>query len=222
MRPHGRREALLALVLALVLVGGLLALAPVRDAVSAALHGDTRALRDQTDDLGAGAALLLVGLSLVHVLVPFPTELPNAAAGFAFGWAAGTALMIAAWTLSGLAAYALARTAGRPLLLRVAGPRRLEAAERLVARGGVGALLAARLIPLVPFSLASFACGATRVPLGRFTWTTAVGAAPLTAFVALLGTRLEEFRADDPLLWVAVLGVVALLALSRPLARRFR
>lgn len=222
MRPHGRREALLALALAVVLVGGLLALSPVRDAVSAALHGDTRALRAQTADLGGAAALLLVGLTLVHVLIPFPAELPTAAAGFAFGWAGGTALMLAAWTLSGLAAYGLARAAGRPLLLRVAGPQRLEAAERLVARGGVGVLLAARLIPFVPFSLASFACGATRVPLGRFAWTTAVGTAPLTGFVALLGTRLEDLRADDPLLWVAALGVVALLALSRPLARRFR
>ena len=91
-----------------------------------------------------------------------------------------------------------------------------------MARRGVWAVVVCRLIPIVPYNLVSYAAGATRVPLGRFTWTTAVGVAPLTALTALLGQRLQEPRFDDPVLWAIVLGVICLVALARPLGRRLR
>ena len=77
----------------------------------------------------------------------------------------------------------------------------MEATDRLIARGGWQILLGGRLIPVVPYNVVSYAAGATRVPIGRFTWTTAVGVMPLTALTALLGARLQEPRFDDPVLW---------------------
>ena len=55
-----------------------------------------------------------------------------------------------------------------------------------------------RLVPIVPFSLFSYAAGSARVPAGRFAWTTAVGYLPITAVFAYLGSRLEELSPDDP------------------------
>ena len=78
---------------------------------------------------------------------------------------------------------------------------------------------------VVLFELVIRACPAvasTRVPIGRFTWTTAVGVMPLTALTALLGQRLQEPRFDDPVLWAVLGGVIVLLALARPLGRRLR
>ena len=220
--PRQRLTILLTIAAALAITGLLFAIDPIRDAVSAAFQGDLGAMRDELDSLGALAALVLVGIALVHAIVPFPAEFPTAAAGFVFGFALGFPLMVFAWTLSCLVAYALARGIGPPLLDRLAGKERMEATDRLIARGGWPILLAGRLIPVVPYNLVSYAAGATRVPLGRFAWTTAVGVAPLTALTALLGQRLQEPRFDDPVLWLILLGVLVLLALARPVGRRLR
>jgi uncharacterized membrane protein YdjX (TVP38/TMEM64 family) len=220
--PSSRPSIILALAVTAAGCGGLFAVDPVRDAVSAATHGDLDGLRSELDSLGATAALVLVGLALVHVIVPFPAEFPTAAAGFVFGFAIGFPLMVAAWTLSCLAAYALARVVGPPVLDRLFGRSRMEAADRLVARGGATILVVTRLVPLVPYNLVSFAAGATRVPLRRFTWTTAVGIAPLTALTALLGERLQSPRLDDPVLWAVLGGVLLLVALAHPVGRRLR
>ena len=220
--PRERLTIILTIAAALAITGLLFAIDPIREAVTAAFRGDLGAMRDELDSLGALAALVLVGIALVHAIVPFPAEFPTAAAGFVFGFALGFPLMVFAWTLSCLVAYALARGVGPPLLDRLAGKERMEATDRLIARGGWPILLAGRLIPVVPYNLVSYAAGATRVPLGRFTWTTAVGVAPLTALTALLGQRLQEPRFDDPVLWLILLGVLVLLALARPVGRRLR
>ena len=217
-----RLSILATLTAALALTGLLFAIEPIRDAVSAAFAGDLGEMRSELDSLGAAAALVLIGIALVHAVVPFPAEFPTAAAGFVFGFAVAFPLMVLAWTISCVAAYLLARGVGPPVLNRLAGRERMEATDRLIARGGWQILLAGRLIPVVPYNVVSYAAGATRVPIGRFTWTTAVGVIPLTALTALLGQRLQEPRFDDPVLWAVLGGVILLLALARPLSRRLR
>ena len=220
--PRERLQLLVTVAAAVVLTGLLFAIDPIRDAVAAAFSGDLGEMRSELDSLGALAALVLIGIALVHAVVPFPAEFPTAAAGFVFGFAIAFPLMVVAWTLSCLAAYLLARGVGPPVLDRLVGRERMEAADRLIARGGWPILLAGRLIPVVPYNVVSYAAGATRVPVGRFAWTTAVGVMPLTALTALLGQRLQEPRFDDPVLWAILLGVLALIALARPVGRRLR
>lgn len=216
----GLAIGLLAVAALLALGAALLAVDPVRDAFGAVLSGDASRLRGQLEGEGVTAALVLVGLVLLHIAVPFPAEIPTAAAGFALGFAVALPLMLAAWLVSGLGAYAVARLAGRPLLQRIAGRPRAWAIERFVARGGAKGLLIARLIPFVPFNLVCFASGATRVPLGRYTWTTLVGMTPLTALTVLLGSRLQEPSLTDPVLWVTVAVLLATIALAGPVGRR--
>jgi uncharacterized membrane protein YdjX (TVP38/TMEM64 family) len=220
---HRDRLTIFIAVLATVaLTGALFAIGPIRDAVSAALGGDLTGMRDELDALGAAAALVLIGIALVHVVVPFPAEIPTAAAGFVLGFTVAFPLMIFAWTLSCLAAYLLARIVGPPVLDRLAGKERMERTDELIARGGWRVLLLGRLIPIVPYNLVSFAAGATRVPLGRFTWTTAVGVMPLTALTALLGQRLQSPSFEDPVIWIVLGAVLLLVALAGPVGRRLR
>jgi uncharacterized membrane protein YdjX (TVP38/TMEM64 family) len=190
--------------------------------VSAEAHGDTGELSRQLDALGATAALVLVGIALVHVIIPFPAEFPTAAAGFVLGFGVAFPLMVGAWTLSCVLAYGLARVVGPPVLDKLVGAERMARADALIDRGGWQILLFGRLIPIVPYNLVSFAAGAPRVPLGRFTWTTAVGVAPLTALTALLGQRLQSPRLDDPVLWAVLGAVLLLVALAHPVGRRLR
>ena len=135
---------------------------PLREGVASVLSGDAGRLRSELRDLGAGGALVLAGLMLVHAVIPFPSELLNAAAGFVYGFWLALPLVLAGWLLSALATYAIGRGAGRPLLLRLVGEERLEEGSRLIERGGRTGLLAARLIPVVPYSLVGYVSGAAR------------------------------------------------------------
>jgi uncharacterized membrane protein YdjX (TVP38/TMEM64 family) len=195
---------------------------PLRTALSHALHGDIDALQVQLQSLGVGGALVLVAIILVHAVVLFPAEIPNAVAGLVYGFAVALPLVMVAWIASGLIAYALGVWIGRPLAVRLAGEERVETAERVIGRGGAPALLLARLVPFVPFSLVGYIAGATRVPVWRYTWTSAVGVLPITAAATYLGHALDDFSASDPLLWVAVGTLLLLLVLTATVARRMR
>jgi uncharacterized membrane protein YdjX (TVP38/TMEM64 family) len=188
-----------------------LAIPSLRDAVGDAVQGDTASVRhDLNGDVGG--PFLVVWLALVHAIVWYPAEILDAAAGYVFGFGVGFPLVLAGWILSGLAAYAVGRYFARPVLYRIAGERRFRRVEELIHRGGALVLLGARLIPIMPFSLLGYVCGATRVPVVRFTWTTAVGYAPITAYFVYVGSRLEGFSAEDPILWIGggalLLGLV--------------
>jgi uncharacterized membrane protein YdjX (TVP38/TMEM64 family) len=222
MDRSGRRGAFFTL-LGLTALGALVFTVPVlREAVGDVLRGDTGELRQDLLDLGPAGALVLVALMLVHAVVPFPAELVNAAAGFVYGFWVAFPLVLLGWLLSALATYAIGRTAARPALQRFVGEERLEEGARLVERGGITALLAARLVPIVPYSAVGYVAGAARVPLWRFAWTTLVGSVPLCAAVVYLGHRLDSLSPTDPGLLVAVGSFVLLLVGGRALTQRVR
>jgi uncharacterized membrane protein YdjX (TVP38/TMEM64 family) len=185
----------------LVGVGVALAIPSLRGAMSDAIHGDTASVRHDLHGSAAGA-LLVIWLAMVHVIVWYPAEILDAASGYVFGFGVGFPLVLCAWVLSGLASYAVGRHFARPVLYRVAGAERFQRMEHLVHRGGALALIGVRLIPIMPFSLMGYVCGATRIPLWRFVWTTAVGYAPITAYFTYLGSKLEGFSAEDPIVWI--------------------
>jgi uncharacterized membrane protein YdjX (TVP38/TMEM64 family) len=201
--PGGGTWTGIAVTVVGVLAGIAVALAipSLRGAMSDAIHGDTAAVRHDLNGNAVGP-LLVVWLAMVHVIVWYPAEILDAASGYVFGFGVGFPLMLGAWVLSGLASYAVGRHFARPLLYKVAGERRFMRLEHLVHRGGAIALIGMRLIPIMPFSLMGYVCGATRVPLFRFVWTTAVGYAPITAYFTYLGSKLEGFSVQDPIVWI--------------------
>jgi uncharacterized membrane protein YdjX (TVP38/TMEM64 family) len=201
--PGGGTWTGVAVTVAGILVGLGVAFAvpSLRGAMSDAIHGDTAAVRGDLSGNAAGA-LLVIWLALVHVIVWYPAEILDAASGYVFGFGVGFPLVLGAWILSGLASYAVGRHFARPVLYRVAGEKRFRRMERIANRGGPLALIGVRMIPIMPFSLMGYVCGAARIPLWRFTWTTAVGYAPLTAYFTYVGSKLEGFSAEDPILWV--------------------
>lgn len=190
----------------------------VRSGLGHAVAGDTQAMR--ADLGGLTGALVILALAMAHVVVWFPAEILDAAAGLLYGFWVGFAIVHASWIASALAAYAVGRHLGRPALHRTIGGERVDRAEALVDRGGWRALIAARLIPIVPFSLFGFVAGAARVPIPRYTWTTAVGYVPITALSVLFGTRAEELSFTDPVLLASLGGLLVLLGASVVIGRR--
>ena len=199
-----------------------LTIGPLHRAVEAAISGDAAEVRHQVSGLGVGGPLIILALQMVHAVVFYPAELIDAAGGFAYGFLGGFFLLQAGWVLSGLLSYAIGHWAGRPLLHRVLGAARFERIEAMIERGGVTLLLTMRLLPIVPFSLVSSAAGTARVPLWRFTWTTAVGYAPITAIAVYLGTKLEGFSFKDPTVLLGIGGLLALIGVAHWLLPRRR
>lgn len=219
-RAGKRVVGVVAVAVTVLLVVLALEVPALHDALGHVLDGDTAALREQLRDLGVAGALVLVGLVLVHTVVPYPAELALAVAGYVYGFWIGVPLMLLAWLATGLLGYALGRSLGRPAARRLLGTRRVDRLAAMLENAGAFPLLASRLLPVVPFTLASVVPGALRVPVGRFAWTTVVGYVPMTCLVVLLGGRLEHLSPTDPVLWVAVLAVLGLLFTARPLLRR--
>jgi len=197
-----------------------IAVEPLREAAKAAVEGDHAEVRGQIDRLGAAGPLLILALALLHAVVFYPAEIVDAAAGFAYGFFPALALMMVGWVLSGLICWAIGHRVARPLLDRWFGEERFERVERAIERGGPTLLLAMRLIPILPFSIVSYAAGAGRVPVWRFVWTTAVGYLPITAISVYFGTRLEGLSLTDPLVIGSALALLALLAVGHWAARR--
>jgi uncharacterized membrane protein YdjX (TVP38/TMEM64 family) len=197
-----------------------LAIPELREAFEAALRGDTAEVRSRVQDLGVAGPLLILGLTLIHTVVFYPAEIVDAAAGFVYGFFPALALMMFGWLLSGLLCFAIGHSVARPLLDRWFGTARFERAEAAIERGGVTLLLAVRLLPIVPFSLVSYAAGAARVPVWRFAWTTVVGYLPITALAVYFGTRLEGLSLTDPLVLGSGLALLALLLAGHWIMRR--
>jgi uncharacterized membrane protein YdjX (TVP38/TMEM64 family) len=202
------------------LAGLVLAVPDLRGAFEAAVRGDTAEVRSRVDSLGIAGPLLILALALIHTVVFYPAEIVDAAAGFAYGFFPALALTMTGWLLSGLVCWAVGGSVARPLLDRWLGTARFERTEATIERGGATLLLAVRLIPILPFSLVSYAAGAARVPLWRFAWTTVLGYLPITALAVYFGTRLEGLSLTDPLVWGSAAALLGLLACGHWIARR--
>jgi uncharacterized membrane protein YdjX (TVP38/TMEM64 family) len=174
-----------------LLVGLVFAIPELHEAALAAIHGETDKVQSEIASLGIAGPLLILVLTLLHAVVFYPAEIVDAAAGLAYGFLPALLLVMTGWVLSGLACFFVGRSVARPLLDRWFGSERFERIEARIERGGAKALIAARLIPIFPFSIVCYAAGAARVPVWRYTWTTAVGYLPITALSVYFGTQLD-------------------------------
>jgi uncharacterized membrane protein YdjX (TVP38/TMEM64 family) len=220
-RPHVPwLEIGLTLAGCALLAGLVLGIPALRHAAVAAVHGETSEVRSQIKSLGAAGPLIIIALGVIHSVIPYPAEIVNAAAGFAYGFFGGLGIVVIGWMISAVVCYWFGSGVARPLLSRWFGHERFARYERMVQRGGITLLIALRLLPIVPFSLISYAAGAAGVPFVRYCWTTAVGFLPITALAVYLGTRLEGISASDPAVIGALIGAVVLVLVAHFIIKR--
>lgn len=154
-------------------------------------------------------AVIYAGVSLL----PAPLGLLSVAGGVLFGLGA----VLAGATAGALGAFGIARTLGRPAVVAVRGDR-LARLDGLVGRHGVLAVIAVRLIPLLPFTALNYACGLTAVPLRAYAVGTVVGIIPGAAAYVAIGA----YGADPGSVpfWLSVGGLAVLVVFGGLLARR--
>lgn len=138
--------------------------------------------------------LILVGLMILHTLIPIPAELLALAAGMTLGPFWGCVTIWVGAMLGAYLGFFLARTLGQPCLRHVVAPQRLAHWQGRLRQANVPLLLAVRLLPVISFNLINFALGFSTIGWWRFTWTTGVGITPVTVFVVVFGAHLGDWR----------------------------
>ena len=139
-------------------------------------------------------AVALIGLMVLHTLVPVPAELLALAAGMTLGplWGFFTiwvGAMIGAWL-----GFYLARVLGQPFLRYVISSERLEYWLGRLRHADVSLLLALRLLPIISFNLINYTLGLSPISWWRFTWTTGIGIVPVTVCMVVFGAHLSDWR----------------------------
>ena len=201
-----------------------------------------------------GYAFIFAFMAIESSFVPFPSEIVMLPAGFLAARgelslhlpAADLALAIAVGVVGSLAGayfnYFLSRWLGEPFLRRYGKwffvkPEALDRAEEVFNRYGAVTTFVCRLIPVIR-QLISIPAGLAKMPLGRFTLFTGLGAGVWTIILATAGyglgmtsrdiTYLElvhkgKDMIDANLVWV-ILGGAALaggyIAISKLVMRK--
>ena len=169
----GTAAAFVVFVVVAVIVGVLVPLPSVEDVRAAA---------------ESGGLWVAAGFSVAYAvasLTPVPKNVVSIAAGLVWGLPVGFLIVYVGAVLGAVLAFAVSRLLGRSIVERLTGTR-VAQVDRLLAQRGVAAVIGARLVPLVPFTVLNYTAGLTSVRLRDYTIGTMVGMIPGTiAYVAV-------------------------------------
>jgi uncharacterized membrane protein YdjX (TVP38/TMEM64 family) len=137
-------------------------------------------------DYGAWAWAAGIVLLLLDLLLPVPATAVFSGLGFLYGALLGGLIGAAGSILSGIAAYAGCRLAGRRAAVRLAGERDLARAEQLFSSAGGWLVALSRWLPVFSETVACLA-GLARMPAVPFLLALASGTIPLAMIFAVVG-----------------------------------
>ncbi len=163
----------------------LLVAALVIISVAVGVPGENR-LRSDFAQFGIWAGVVYAGLYAVVSLAPLPASVFTLAAGALFGVAEGLVVVEAGATVGAVIGFCLARVLGRDFVARVSGAS-IERLDERFARRGVVAVLAVRLLPVLPFAAVNYLSGLTSIRFRDYLAGTAVGILPAAAAYVVLG-----------------------------------
>ena len=136
---------------------------------------------------GDWAPVAYIGLFVVAVILMVPAWLLTVVGGALFGLWPGIPIALIAATSGALAAFVLARLAGRAALAtRFARSPRFEALDRAVAANGLKIVFLLRMSPVVPYNVLNYALGLTRVRF-RDVLLGSIGMLPATSVYVYCG-----------------------------------
>jgi uncharacterized membrane protein YdjX (TVP38/TMEM64 family) len=204
--PDARRAWLRLGALALGILAALLIVATVSGF-------SAQRVRDWVDGFGVAAPLVFIVLSAALTCALFPGPVLAAASGLLFGTALGFPVSLASATLGACCAFAISRRVGFGAVEQLAGPR-LRRIRDWIGRRGFVAVLYARIVPGMPFTLVNYAAGLTPLPLPVFAAATVVGAAPRAFAYTALGGSFGNWRSPETFAAAIVLAVMAIVGLA--------
>lgn len=162
-------------------------------------------------------ALYLIAYVVVTVLMA-PGWILTVAAGYLYGWLAGTALVSISSLIGAVAAFQVGRTLAHDWVAEKArGFPKFEALNRAIRSKGFTVVFLTRVSIVFPYNLLNYLYGLTRVHLGEYALATWLGMLPVIALYVFAGATAEDIvavaRGDvDTGLAGMLLSLVALVA----------
>lgn len=175
---------------------------------------------DLENAFGGGGVLgpVIYGAVYAALTVAFVPGLPlTLAAGALYGAVGGAAVAIAGATVGATGAFLLSRRGTRGSVKQVSGAR-FRALERRLSGKGLFALLALRLIPVVPFNALNYAAGASSISTRDYILATGFGIIPGAVAYAALGAGLDD--PASPLFIGAAVVAILLAIVARTVSKR--
>jgi len=161
------------------------------------------------------AAPAVVGIFVAAGLLSFPVTVLIAATAAGFGPALGLLYASIGALASAFVTYAIGSFVGRGTLRQVLGPR-LDKVRKRIAKRGVIAVAAIRLVPIAPFTLVNLAAGASEIRAVDFMLGTILGLAPGMIVLSLLGEQIFRVLAAPTLtsMTFLILAIAAWIAVT--------
>ncbi len=168
---------------------------------------DVDTLRARVDSAGSIGWLMFVGGYALIALFPAPKSALTLLGGVLFGWVPGAGLSLAGALIGAFVAYELGRWLGRDTVDRLVGGRlaRLESSFR---EHGFLAVLTARLVPVLPYTLINYGSGASAVRRRDYLLGSALGMVPGSLAYSALGAWGTDLRGTFAGIVVLVLLLV--------------
>ncbi len=195
------------LVALLVVIGTVAVAATVADVQ------DLERLRAYLRNAGPLAPVAFVLIYATYTLAPLPRTALSVITGVIYGFWWGVPLAYAGSLLGAAMAFALARTLGRDAVASISGSYGVRANAALARRGFL-AVLAARVIPVVPFMAVNYTAGVTDLRARAYWLATVVGVIPGTVFYVAVGAYAMEVGSASTGFTLTALTVVGGTALA--------
>ena len=168
-----------------------------------------------------GPVALSLGLA-VALMAPVPRTALSVLAGLVAGFTTGLSVAFTGAMLAGAGAFGLSRWLGRPAVARLSGSR-LAQVDRLASDRPFVSVLTGRLLPVVPFTLLSYAAGLTGMRLAPYLAATAVGLVPSTVVQVGVGASAPAIlAAAGPVTVASAAAALAVLVVLVVGVRRHR
>ena len=171
------------------------------------------------------APLAILAAYVVAGLLVIPVTALIVATGVVFGPLLGGVYAMSGALLSAAVTYFIGRRLGRNTVRHLAGSR-LNRITRRLAKKGLLAIIAVRLLPIAPFSVVNAVAGASHIGFAKFVLGTAIGLAPGITITMLFVDRVTAVVTDPGLgtfltlgAFIAMIVTVAVLVHRRFAAR---
>jgi phosphatidylserine/phosphatidylglycerophosphate/cardiolipin synthase-like enzyme/uncharacterized membrane protein YdjX (TVP38/TMEM64 family) len=167
------------------------------------------------------APFWIVGAFLLGGIICFPVTLLIVATAYAFGPWPALFYSLLGCILSAILLYGIGHQLGRKTVARFAGGR-LNRVNRLIAKHGVLAVAAVRMVPVAPYSVVNLAAGAVHVPFRDFVFGTFLGMSPGVVGITFFENQLEQmFRSPNAATLIVLVGTLTLMLLATAGFRRW-
>ena len=192
----------------------------VKSAFGILARADIKAMRIYLNSFGMWAPIVSMGLMVLQALAsPLPAFVITFANAWVFGWVWGA---VYSWTGAMLGAsicFWIAKVYGRPVVEKMVGKKSLQMSDDFFAEYGSYSVIIARLVPVVPFDIVSYAGGLTTMGFWKFFWATGLGQLPATIIYSWLG---ENMSSSAKYAFWAVCGFLVLLFFSLAVKKRIK